>query len=158
MAFMRSGLGWLLLRARLSGERKLVRCAFACVLEMGGSVVRKVVATLAVFAVLGVGVLGVGSLAQEGDASFAPVPITSSSPCPATGCASGACHGFDDVPVPDGVHEMACPQASCSSVECHAWDTLRNRYHQASQASLNAWILMPAVLAVAFAWVIRKVR
>ena len=25
-------------------------------------------------------------------------------PCPAAGCASGSCHGFDDVPSPDGVH------------------------------------------------------
>lgn len=45
----------------------------------------------------------------------------------------------------DGIHEMNCPEASCSSVECHAWDTLTSRYHQASDASLNLWILAPIV-------------
>lgn len=75
-------------------------------------------------------------------------PIGPDSPCPAAGCASGSCHGFGAVPEPDGVHEMACPEASCASAECHAWDALVGRYHQASDASLNLWILMPVVLVV----------
>ena len=58
------------------------------------------------------------------------------------------CHGFDAVPEPDGVHEMSCPEASCASVECHAWDSLVGRYRQASDASLNVWILMPVALVV----------
>lgn len=75
-------------------------------------------------------------------------PITADSPCPATGCAGGTCHGFDDVPEPDGMTEMNCPEAGCQNVECHAWESLMNRYHQASDASLNVWILMPVVLVV----------
>lgn len=75
-------------------------------------------------------------------------PLTATSPCPATGCANGTCHGFGDIPEPDGVTEMSCPKASCSSPECHAWDSLANRYHQASDASLNVWILMPVALVV----------
>lgn len=71
--------------------------------------------------------------------------------------ASGSCHGFDDVPEPDGVHEMTCPEASCASVECHGWETLGSRYHQASDASLNLWILMPVALVVALVGIVRKV-
>ena len=52
------------------------------------------------------------------------------------------------MPEPDGVHEMSCPESSCSSVECHAWDSLVGRYRQASDASLNVWVLMPVALAV----------
>ena len=84
-------------------------------------------------------------------------PITETSPCPVVGCASGSCHGFDDVPEPDGVHEMTCPEASCASVECHGWETLGSRYHQASDASLNLWILMPVALVVALVGIVRKV-
>ena len=36
-------------------------------------------------------------------------PWQAASPCPAAGCASGECHGFDAVPGPDGVHEMTVP-------------------------------------------------
>ena len=43
---------------------------------------------------------------------------------------------------------MTCPEAGCQSTECHAWDSLTNRYHQASDASLNVWILMPVALVV----------
>ncbi len=42
---------------------------------------------------------------------------------------------------PDGHSEM--PEAGCASVECHGWETLARRYHQASDMSLNLWILMP---------------
>ncbi|MCI8468010.1 MAG: hypothetical protein HFJ75_00630 [Eggerthellaceae bacterium] len=119
--------------------------------------VKKLLITFAALALVGACVLGAGALAQPGVAPL-PVPIEESSPCPATGCASGTCHGFDDVPEPDGIHEMTCPEAGCASVECHAWDTLRGRYHQASDASLNLWILMPVALVIALALVVRKVR
>lgn len=119
---------------------------------------KKLAITLAVFALLGACVLGAGALAQGGSSAALPQRITAESSCPATGCASGSCHGFDDVPEPDGVHEMTCPEAGCASTECHAWDTLRGRYHQASDASLNLWILMPAALVVACVALARKSR
>ena len=119
--------------------------------------VKKLAITLAVRLALGALVVGAGALARPGQAPL-PVPIEESSPCPATGCASGSCHGFDDVPEPDGIHEMTCPEAGCASVECHAWDTLRGRYHQASDASLNLWILMPVAVVIALVLVVRKVR
>ena len=118
---------------------------------------KKLLITLAALALIGACVLGAGALAQPGTAPL-PVPIAADTPSPATGCASGTCHGFDDVPEPDGVHEMTCPEAGCASVDCHAWDTLLGRYHQASDASLNLWILMPVALVIALAFVIRKVR
>ena len=62
------------------------------------------------------------------------------------------------MPGPDGVHEMACPESSCSSVECHAWESLAGRYHQASDASLNVWVLAPVALVVALAIIVRKAR
>ena len=62
------------------------------------------------------------------------------------------------MPQPDGIHEMNCPEASCSSVECHAWDTLTSRYHQASDASLNLWILAPVVGVVALVMLVKKVK
>ena len=86
-----------------------------------------------------------------------PQSIEADSPCPAVGCASGECHGFDDVPEPDGVHEMTCPEASCASTECHAWDTLATRYYQASDASLNLWVLAPVALVVGLVLIVRKV-
>ena len=82
-------------------------------------------------------------------------PIAADSPCPATGCANGECHGFGDVPEPDGATEMTCPEVSCASAECHAWDSLTSRYHQASDASLNVWILMPVALVVGLVLVVR---
>ena len=83
--------------------------------------------------------------------------IEPGSPCPVAGCASDACHGFDDVPEPDGVHEMTCPEASCASTECHAWNSLTTRYHQASDASLNLWVLAPVALVVGLVLIVRKV-
>ena len=83
-------------------------------------------------------------------------PIAADSLCPAAGCASGACHGFDAVPEPDGVHEMMCPEAGCASVECHGWDSLIGRYHQASDMSLNVWILMPVALVLGLWLLVRR--
>ena len=88
--------------------------------------------------------------------STAIQPIAADSPCPATGCASGACHGVDAVPEPDGVHEMVCPEAGCASVECHGWDSLIGRYHQASDMSLNVWILMPVALVLGLWLLVRR--
>ena len=116
---------------------------------------KKIVATLAVFLAAAAVVAGAAGMTRP-DALVAR-PVTAESPCPVVGCASGACHGFDDVPEPDGVHEMTCPEASCASVECHGWETLGSRYHQASDASLNLWILMPVVLVVALVGITRKV-
>ena len=117
---------------------------------------RKIAIVVAAFAVVCACTIAAG-LAVDPDAHL-PQAITQESPCPTTGCASGQCHGFDDVPQPDGVHEMVCPEASCSSVECHAWDSLTGRYHQASDASLNLWILAPVVLVLGLVLVTRKVR
>lgn len=88
--------------------------------------------------------------------STAIQPIAVDSPCPAAGCASGACHGFDAVPEPDGVHEIVCPEAGCASVECHGWDSLIGRYHQASDMSLNVWILMPVALVLGLWLLVRR--
>ncbi|MFR7404216.1 MAG: hypothetical protein ACLUW6_06275 [Coriobacteriaceae bacterium] len=49
------------------------------------------------------------------------------------------------------------PGSFCASVECHGWETLGSRYHQASDASLNLWILMPVALVVALVGIVRKV-
>ena len=88
--------------------------------------------------------------------SSAIQPIAADSPCPAAGCASGVCHGFDAVPESDGVHEMMCPEAGCASVECHGWDSLIGRYHQASDMSLNVWILMPVALVLGLWLLVRR--
>lgn len=116
---------------------------------------RKIIATVVVFLLAGACVVGAVALVQPDVLSVRP--IAADSPCPVVGCASGECHGFDDVPEPDGVHEMTCPEASCTSVECHGWETLSSRYHQASDASLNLWILMPVALVVALVGIMRKV-
>ncbi len=113
---------------------------------------KKILITLAAFVLLGACVLGAGALAEPATAVRA---ITEDSPCPATGCASGVCHGFDDVPEPDGIHEMSCSESSCASVECHAWDSLVGRYHQAGDASLNVWVLAPVALVVGLVLLVR---
>ena len=117
---------------------------------------KKALLTLVAFLLVGLCVFGAGMLADS-DVS-APQAITAESACPVVGCASGTCHGFDNVPQPDGIHEMNCPEASCSSVECHAWDTLTSRYHQASDASLNLWIIAPVVGVVALVMLVKKVK
>ena len=112
---------------------------------------KKLVAAV-VLAALVIAVAVVGFAAVP---SSAIQPIAADSPCPAAGCASGVCHGFDAVPESDGVHEMMCPEAGCASVECHGWDSLIGRYHQASDMSLNLWILMPVALVLGL-WVVSR--
>lgn len=91
------------------------------------------------------GVAGVGfALAPDSGVH----PLTAEAVCPVAGCASVMCHGYDAVPEPDGHSEMRCPEAGCASVECHGMDTLTGRYHQASDMSLNLWILMPVTLVL----------
>ena len=107
--------------------------------------IKKTIATIAAFLLAGALALGAG-FALEPESAVGP--ISADSPCPVVGCASGECHGFDAVPEPDGVHEMSCPEATCADVECHAWDTLQGRYKQASDASMNIWILAPVALVV----------
>lgn len=118
--------------------------------------VRKTLIALAAFLLVGACVFGAGSLADP--AVGLPQAIAEDSPCPATACASGECHGFGDVPLPDGVHEMECPEASCSSVECHAWDALAERYYRPSDASLNLWVLAPVALVVGLVLLVKKVK
>ena len=113
---------------------------------------KKILLTVAAFLLLGACVLGVGSLVEPATDLHA---IEADSPCPVARCASGECHGFDDVPEPDGIHEMTCPEAGCASVECHAWDSLTDRYHQASDASLNVWVLAPVALVVGLVALVR---
>lgn len=72
---------------------------------------KKIAVTAAVFLLAAVCSVGAVMLVQPEALSVRP--ITETSPCPVVGCASGSCHGFDDVPEPDGVHEMTCPEASC---------------------------------------------
>lgn len=113
---------------------------------------KNLLVALSAFVLVGACVFGAGTL-MESESAIST--LTEESPCPAVGCASGQCHGFDDVPEPDGIHQMDCPEASCSSVECHAWDSLLGRYHQASDASLNLWLLAPVALIVILMGLVR---
>lgn len=116
--------------------------------------IRKAIIALATFVLVGACVFGAGALADP--SVGLPQAIAADSPCPATRCASGECHGFDNVPEPDGVHEMACPEASCASAECHAWDTLVTRYYQPSDMSLNLWVLAPVALVAGLVLLVKK--
>ena len=49
-----------------------------------------------------------------------------------------------------------CPEAGCTSVKCHGWDSLIGRYHQASDMSLNVWILMPVALVLGLWLLVRR--
>lgn len=115
---------------------------------------KRLVLTLAVFLVVGALVF-VGGVASNAQVGF-PQVIASDSPCPAVGCASGECHGFDNIPMPDGIHELSCPEISCSATDCHAWDTLVTRYYQPSDSSLNLWIIAPILLVVGLVLIVRK--
>ena len=112
---------------------------------------KRLLAAAVVGAVL-VGAVGVG-FAVAPDSGLHP--LTAYVAGPVAGCTNGACHGYDAVPEPDGHSEMRCPEAGCTSVECHGWETLARRYHQASDMSLNLWILMPIVLVLGL-WVVSR--
>lgn len=114
---------------------------------------RKAALTALCFLVAGALVVAAGMAAEP---STGVRPIEASSPCPVTQCASGECHGYENVPVPDGRIEMICPEAGCASNECHAWETLADRYHQASDASLNVWILGPACIVAVVVLIARR--
>ena len=73
------------------------------------------------------GIVVFGAVAAASPAVGLPRPIEPHSPCPV-----------------------------CASVECHAWDTLATRYHRASDASLNLWILAPVVLVGLLVLIVRK--
>lgn len=118
--------------------------------------VKKLIAAAAVFLVVGACVFAVGMTADS--TVGLPQAVVSDSPCPATSCASGTCHGFEDVPDPDGTSEMSCPEATCASVECHAWNSLTTRYYQPSDASMNLWLLAPVALVVGLVLLVRKVK
>lgn len=93
------------------------------------------------------------------DTVSAPTAIESASECPVVqGCATGQCHGLDDVPEPDGIHEMKCPEDGCASTECHAWDALSDGYRRASGMSLMVWILIPSIFACIAILMVRKSR
>lgn len=115
---------------------------------------KKILLSIIVFSIVGICVFGVGRMSDT-QVGF-PQSIESNSECPATRCANGNCHGFENIPEPDGVIKMDCPEASCSSVECHAWDTLATRYYQPSDASLNLWILTPILLVVGLVILVKK--
>lgn len=105
---------------------------------------KRLICTIAAFALVAACVFLAASVSSKSVA--APQAIDASSPCPATGCASGECHDYANVPQPDGVHEMSCPESSCASTDCHAWGTLTSGgYRSASDASLNLWVLGPVV-------------
>ena len=61
---------------------------------------KKLLVTLVAFLLAGACVLAAGAAAEP---ATGVRPIEADSPCPAVGCASGSCHGFDDVPEPDRV-------------------------------------------------------
>ena len=106
--------------------------------------VKKLICVIAAFALAAACVFLAASVSSE--SVGAPQHIDAASPCPATGCAGGECHGYANVPGPDGVHEMVCPESTCASVECHAGETLvGGGYRSASDASLNLWVLGPVV-------------
>lgn len=106
---------------------------------------RRLLLAFAVFVFAGACVLAAG-FAVEPESGVRVV--TPESACPVAGCAADECHDYDDVPEPNGLNEMKCPELGCASVECHAWETLRGGYRQASDASLNVWILAPVVLVL----------
>ncbi|MEA5018896.1 MAG: hypothetical protein VB027_00865 [Gordonibacter sp.] len=115
---------------------------------------RKLLITLVVFVTTGLIVCGAAATANP--SVGLPRTIEPDSTCPVTGCASGLCHGFDNVPQPDGEHEMICPEVGCATVECHAWDTLETRYYRPSDGSLNLWIVAPVVLVGLLVLMVRK--
>ena len=73
---------------------------------------KKLLAALALLAAIAAAIAAGFALAPDS----AIRPIAADSPCPAAGCASGACHGFDAVPESDGVHEMMWTRSSGATI------------------------------------------
>ena len=118
---------------------------------------KRLMCVLVAFALVAVCVFAAVSISSQGVGL--PSAIGVDSPCPATGCASGECHDYENVPMPDGVHEMNCPESTCASTECHAWQTLvGGGYRSASDASLNLWVLGPVVFFGGLILLLKKVR
>ena len=118
--------------------------------------IRKTALTTALFLTLSLIVFSAIFLIRD-DVS-APLLITEEAPCPAVGCVSGECHGYEEIPEPDGVSEMHCPEVTCADTECHAWSQLiEGDYNKASDASLNLWVLAPVILTVSLVLIVRKV-
>lgn len=116
--------------------------------------IKKVFLAFAAVVAVGALVLGAGALASPGSVG---VQAVGGAACPVAGCSlDGGCHDYSVVPEPDGVHEMICPEAGCASTECHAWDALEGRYRQASDASLNVWIVLPVVLVLAMVIAVKR--
>lgn len=82
---------------------------------------KKIIASLAVFLVAAVVVVGAVGMTRR--MSWPVRPVTAEAPCPVVGCASGRATGSTMCPS-RGVTEMTCPEAGCVSVECHAWEAL----------------------------------
>ncbi len=113
---------------------------------------KRILLALIAFFVIGACTFGAGALVEP---ETALKPITPGSPCPVVGCVSGECHSFDNVPTPDGIHEMNCPETTCSDVTCHAWEFLMTGYHRANNASLDIWILAPVAFVAALIAMVR---
>lgn len=119
---------------------------------------RRLFITFLVFALGGICVC-FASVIAGADAGIGVLrPITQNSACPASGCALGVCHDYAALPEPDGIHELVCPEVGCASVECHVWDALTGHYHQASDASLNLWVLFPVLLVTGLVLFVKKAR
>ena len=115
--------------------------------------VKKILVSGIIFLTIGIFVIAAGVASANIEL---PQRILAESSCPVAGCSSNSCHDYDSVPVPDGQHEMRCPRRACASVECHAWDTLTTRYHQASDASMNLWIVAPVVFVLVLVAVMKR--
>lgn len=118
------------------------------------STLRKCLGTIGIVCIIGIITFFAG--ATYSDYQSVPQKITVSSACPATGCASGDCHTYSNVPNPDGIHEMVCPIKGCTSTYCHKWDNITHSSQKASDASLNAWILIPTVLFTALVLYLKR--
>lgn len=86
-----------------------------------------------------------------------PQAITTESACPVAGCTAEECHAGGAAPEPDGTFDMTCPKAGCTSADCHAWEQLTSHYNQPSDASMNLWILAPALFVIGLVLVVRHV-
>jgi hypothetical protein len=123
-------------------------------------VFKKLIITVAAFAVVAILVFAAGMAAAPGEVG-APQAITAATPCPVAACTQpdGGCHAGAEAPQPDGTFEMACPKVDgCTNASCHAWDSLTNHYNKPIDASLNLWILTPVVVVVGLVLLVLKMK